>query len=338
MVSSQNQPGPPCPKALITGANGFVGSHLADRLAELGYDLSFLLRTTSNLDNIEHLQYRSLFGDLLTPASLEEAVADVDYIFHPAGLVKARSAEEFHRINAGGTENLLTALVRNNSNIKRFVFISSQAAAGPCRDRVPKTESDPATPVSDYGRSKLAAEKVVQRFSDKVPATIIRPPAIFGPRDTDVLQFFQAVRAGFLLKFGRRESFVSLAHVSDVVEGALLAATNESAVGETFFINSEDDLSQWQVQLMMAEVMKVDVKPLLLPLPILRMAGSVIAAVDRMLGHIPDFSRDKAIELSYRYWLSSSEKARDRLGLVPRASLAEHLKQTYEWYREHRWL
>jgi len=292
-----------------------------------------MLRESSRLDLIENLHYTPIIGSLDNLHSLEQFMPSFDYIFHSAGLIRAKSLDHFMKVNRDGTARLAEMAANHATNLKRFVLISSQAAAGPCIEYKLKTEQDIAVPVSDYGRSKLAGEQVLLDYKDRLPYTIIRPPAVFGPRDTDVFVFFKNVKLGIMLKFGGKEGYVSLVYVKDLVDGIARAAFNESARGQTFFINSVDDISQWEVQNLIAEAIKVDIRPLRLPLPIMSSIASLLGSIEGF-----PLSQDKVRELSHRYWVCSSAKARAILDYEPTVTLLESVRETYQWYCSMGWL
>ncbi|HZV12723.1 MAG TPA: NAD-dependent epimerase/dehydratase family protein, partial [Candidatus Kapabacteria bacterium] len=168
-------------KALVTGTTGFIGSHLAEQLLSKGYDVRCLVRKTANLRWLENKPFELVYGGLSDMASLVAAVKDVDCIYHVAGLTAAKSREEFLRGNRDATRNLLEAAGENGNALKRFIYVSSQAAVGPSPTAKPIDETFPYHPITAYGESKKAAEEEVQKFSSVFPITIVRPPAVYGP-------------------------------------------------------------------------------------------------------------------------------------------------------------
>ena len=209
-------------RALLTGATGFIGSYFAQYLIEKGYQVRCLVRTSSNLRWIADLDVECVYGSLENNGSLKEALADVDYVLHLAGITKGLQEEDFIRHNVDGTKNLLQAVLESGQKFKRFLYVSSQAAAGPSATLQPLDEQSDLHPITPYGRSKLQAEQLVHSLSGHVPYTIVRPPAVYGPRDTDVLQFFKTVKMGLLPKLNGHDQYASIIHVKDLVRGLFL--------------------------------------------------------------------------------------------------------------------
>ena len=224
--------------ALVTGATGFIGSHLVDLLLKQKYDVRVLLRKTSDTVWLKGLPIDYVYGDLFDRDALRQAVAGVDYVFHSAGVTKAKTAEEYFRGNTEGTRNMLNAVSQHNPGLKRFVQISSQTAAGPSPGIAPITEEIAPHPITTYGESKLRAEEACAERRGTIPITILRPPAVYGPRDKDIFEFFKTMSKGLQPMVGMKEKFVSLIHVGDLVRGFVLAAGSEKALGQTYFISS----------------------------------------------------------------------------------------------------
>ncbi len=323
---------------LVTGANGFVGSHLCERLLSKGYHVKALVRTTSNLQFIENLDVELVYGELSNPESLPSALENVKFVFHPAGLVRARDEKTFMRVNRTGTRNLLEAVEKSCPNLNRFVHISSQAAAGPSDSLRPLTEKDIPAPVSAYGRSKLASEEEVLEFRDRFPVTIIRPSAVYGPRDSDIYKFFKLARIGLNPRLGIGQKHISLVHVSDLVECIITAANNEKAIGETFFAANSRANEYSAMVHMIADIMKRNITDIVIPMGIAKCLAAVIETVTHLLRKPAPLSRDKITELSHDFWLCSAQKAENILGWKATIPVREGLTQTYNWYMEKRWL
>jgi nucleoside-diphosphate-sugar epimerase len=259
-------------------------------------------------------------------------------VFHLAGSIAATSASRFEQVNCTGTENLLRALQQHNAGVGRFVFFSSIAAGGPSDFGTARTEDAPARPVSAYGRSKLAAEQVVAQCGGRLPTTILRPPIVYGSGDTATLDLFRMVKRRIAVAIRGPQRRVSFVHVQDLLEGTLLAATEQAAVGETFTVPGPEDATMLEFQQIIGAAMGR--RPLALPVPasVLRLAGRAADVAQRWSGRPGPFGSDKAAEALEPGWVVSGGKARRCLGFMPQVRLREGIDEALSWYTAHGWL
>jgi nucleoside-diphosphate-sugar epimerase len=319
-------------KALVTGATGFIGSHLANALVKKGFAVTCLVRNTSNLSYLEDLNVRLVKGDCSQKESLYEAVEGVDYVFHLAGLTKACSEAAFVEANVSGTGNMLRAVLEKNSGLKRFVYISSLAAAGPSKDGVPLKEDCSAVPVSLYGKSKLAGEQLVMEHMNAVPIVVVRPPAVYGPRDKDMLVFFKMVKAGVAPVWGA--CHYSFIYIEDLIHGIILSALDEKAGGEIFFMSDGVIYSSDDIINAIADA--VQIRPVKLKIP--RFIMSVAGLISECTGKSSIINADKIRELRHLNWVCDMSKAAERLNFEPHVKIKEGARWTFDWYRIHQWL
>lgn len=325
-------------RVLVTGATGFIGSHLVERLARRGVFVRCLVRKTSNLRWLQGLDVEYAYGDITEYGTLTSAVTGVDTVFHLGGMTKAHTEEELYLANANGTVNLIKAVVENNPRLKRFVYVSSQAAAGPSPDGGPIAESDPAHPITPYGESKLSGEEAVLTFHSQIPVTIVRPSVVYGPRDTDIYIIFRFVSRGVKPVIGWRKRYVSLIYIDDLVEGILLAAEKEEAAGQIYFLVSDPMATYQELDRMIAGSLKKKAVTVFVPIGLFKMVVAIIEMIFRMQGKLPTVNRRKVRDLQERYWICDGSKARDELGFRPRVSLHEGIERSVAWYRDSGWL
>ncbi|HLG16975.1 MAG TPA: NAD-dependent epimerase/dehydratase family protein [Blastocatellia bacterium] len=325
-------------RSLVTGATGFVGSHLVDRLVEQHRSVRCLVRPSSNLRYVKHREIEFAYGGLDDRTDWNAALAGVDTIYHVAGLTFARRRRDYFEVNHRGTEAILAAALKHRKQIKRFVYISSLAAVGPGRDGLPVNEDTPPAPITPYGRSKLMAEEAVRAAIDLLPVTIVRPPAVYGPRDYGVFEFFKAIKGGMFPMIGRYDKLVSLVHVRDLVEGITLAGDSPAATGREYFISSEDVYSMREVATLLAEILDRRPRMIAIPRPIAYAIALVAEAGAALIRKPPVINRDKVTDLSQVCWGCSIERARRDLGYRQRVPLEEGLRETAEWYKSEGWL
>lgn len=322
--------------ALVTGANGFVGSHLISRLLARGYRVRSLVRRSANLRWISTLPVELAYGDLADRESLRNAVEGVDIVFHTAGVIKANSLDGYLRANCVGTANIAEASA--SVGVKRFLHVSSLAAAGPTADGAPLTESAPCCPVSDYGLSKLRGEEEVRRLSDRLSFTIVRPPVVYGPRDEGVLEFFKLAAFGIVPSFGERR-YYSIIYVDDLVRGIVAAAESPEAAGGTYFIANDLPSELGEILGAIADSLgKKSSIHLHIPIGLLSAIALFSEGVASALGSTTFINRQKAKEIAQKYWICSSAAAKRDFHFSQSVPLAEGLKTTADWYRKAGWL
>lgn len=319
-------------RALVTGAAGFIGSHLTEALLRRGYQVTCIVRKSSNLRWIEHLALDYIYADLGDIGSAAASLSGYDYIFHLAGLTKAVRPEDFFSVNYGGTLNLLQAVAKVNPGLSRFVLVSSLAAAGPSFDGRPVDESTLPNPVSAYGKSKLKAEEAVHAFGDRMPFTIIRPPAVYGPRDTDFLMMFRMIHRGIFPSWGK--SSYSMLYAGDLAEGVITAAEHEAAAGKTFFLSDQmvytnEGIAREIGASLGKRALKISIPRSLLP---------VIGFIGQKIDKKGIINRDRIIDFSYTNWTCDSGRAERELGVRSKTMLREGIQWTADWYRTHQWL
>ncbi|HLH54285.1 MAG TPA: NAD-dependent epimerase/dehydratase family protein [Verrucomicrobiae bacterium] len=321
---------------MLTGASGFVGSHVLDSLLRNQIDTTVLLRNSSSRCFIASNSVEIRNGSIEDPESLVTAVRGVTHVVHCAGCTKAIDKAEFRRINHGGTVNLLNALDRTGNSPCRFLHISSLAAAGPGTPQNPAKEQDPPAPVSEYGRSKLAAELAV-REAKTIRYTIVRPPAVYGPRDTGFLPMFKAVKS-HLLPSPRKAQWLSLVYVADLAEVVVGLLTCDKAVGQTYYVASREIVTGRGMAQEIASQMKRRVVPL--PIPQVGLLGlcifqQLLSAVTRRANVL---SMQKYAELRAPGWVCDCSKLELETSLSCPTGLQAGILKTMEWYRTENWL
>jgi nucleoside-diphosphate-sugar epimerase len=313
---------------LVSGGSGFIGSHLLDRLAASGIPARAIVRRKTALPS----GIEPAFADLVSGEGVAEAVRGAGTIIHLAGVTKALRPDDYYAGNLRATENLVRAAEAGT----RFVHVSSLAATGPSPDGVPITEADQPHPITHYGRSKLEAELAVRRYTPD--AVIVRPPVVYGPRDTGVFQILKSVARGLVVQIAGGERWFSQIFAADLVDGLLAAATHPAAPGHTYFIAHPKPATWTELGNAAACIMQRRARTLTVPVPIAFAAGFASEVWARLTGKASIVSREKIVEARPHYWVCDTQSATRDLGFEARTSLEAGLAVTLAWYKEAGWL
>jgi nucleoside-diphosphate-sugar epimerase len=325
------------PKVLITGATGFVGSHVLDHLVRGGHPIRALVRPTSDTTKLAEIGAELVPGGLHDTASLGVAVRDVDVIIHQAAVTHARSEAEYHRVNEAGTRDLLNAALGTTPPPRRFLYLSSLAAAGPSYDGKPVEPEDEPRPLTAYGRSKLGGERACLEAHQRIEVVILRAPAVYGPGDRELLRFFRLAARGILPVPTGSPRPVQMVHVDDLARAIALGTQAPGAAGIMHI--ADPDPRPWEeVARMVAAAVGAKARVVRIPAGLVRAAAATVEGMMRVLGKSSLLNRDKAEELLAPAWLCETDRARTALGFESRIPLGRGLHDTARWYKDNAWL
>jgi len=336
-------------RVLVTGASGFIGTHLVAALSARGDVVSCLVRKSSRVNQLEALGARLIQGDVACYDGLSEAVAGQEIVYHLAGRTLALRGRQFFEVNRRGTAHVVKACA-GQPNPPVVVYVSSLAAAGPAQDGRPRVESDPPEPVSYYGRSKRSGEHAAESFAHRVPISVVRPPIVVGEGDQLSFPMFRSViRFGIHLAPGLKPQRFSVIHAADLAQLIILAGqrgrrlpplgSSGHAPGEGYYFAAcEQDPTYAQLGRMIAEAVGRRVLVIPTAIPVIRGVALMGEALGQARHQPLLMNLDKAREIAAGSWLCSARAAREQLGFQVGAPLVDRLRQTALWYQKNGWM
>jgi dihydroflavonol-4-reductase len=325
------------PTVLITGANGFIGSCLVRKFLEEGFEVIAGVRKTADLSLLKGSDVAYRYGDVTEPETLPGVVSGVQYIIHNAGLVKARTRERFFEVNEAGTRHLFEAIEARNPDVRRVIYISTMAVAGPSTEGNAVTEDSIPNPVTTYGESKAAGEKAALSFADRFPVVVVRPPGVYGPGDKEILTLFKSLHRRFKPYIGDTSRRLQLVHVDDLARGIFLAVTKDVKSGTIYFIAEKRAYTIHELMDILEKASGRWALPFILPASLFKLVATISEMSFKLIGAVPMLTREKTREL-LASWEVSTSRARDELGFESAIPLPVGAEQTFRWYRQEGWL
>jgi len=324
--------------AVVTGGNGFVGSHLVDYLLEQNYSVRCVVRKSSDLKWLEGKDVEIITSGLFDKEGLRKAFDGASYLFHVAGVVKSKKPEGYFKGNVETTRTLLEVAVAFKNSFKKILIVSSQTAGGPSHTGEPVTEEMTPGPITTYGRSKLEEEKVAAQFFSELPITICRAPAVYGERDTEILIFFKTYHTGIFTTIGLDMKHINLIHVSDLVRGFFMAALSEKAKGEIYYITSEKLYTWEEIGKVTEKVLNRHALHIIVPHFLVYGIAAIAQFFSIFSSKAATLNLEKARDITQKDWICSYQKAFEHFGYKQEISLEEGIKRTVSWYKEMKWI
>jgi nucleoside-diphosphate-sugar epimerase len=325
-------------RVLITGASGFVGYHVVKEALKKELEVFAAVRPTSVISHLKDFNIQFTYLDFREKQSL---IADFsknkyDYIIHLAGLTKALTSKEYDDVNAYYVQNIAYAIVESGIAIKKFVLMSSLAAIGPL-DTLDGSisENKAPSPVTTYGKSKLLGETLLKKFN-QFDYTILRPTAVYGPRDKDMFIFFKQISQGFELYIGKQSQKLSFIYVIDLAQAsikALNAPEKSTYILTDGFIYNREELAKQAKETLEIKTLRINI-----PLPIIKLIASIIGNFGTLTKKATTLNPEKVNELIAKNWGCDISLSLKELNYNPRFNLKNGIKNTFAWYKNNNWL
>ena len=320
-------------KALITGATGFIGSHLVEELVAQNWQVTCLVRPESRTGALKKFPVNILRGSVEDKNFLAEAVKGQDYIFHLAARIRSAHREVYERANFLFTRNLVQVCQQQNPDVKRFVYISSIAAAGPSSPGEVQDETRTPAPTSEYGRTKLRGEEAITEIWDRMDATIIRPPNVYGPRQQETELLIKLIQKRFVPLLKHDQKTTSLIYIDDLIKGIYQASQSPGTNQQIYYLTDERGYSWKEVIL----TIKKHVLGASLYVPLYENIIDSVAWLTDILKSMhlvrSYFGRRAWRAMVQTTWLFSSDKAARDFGFRAEYSLDEGIEETVAYYK-----
>ena len=325
----------PILRILVTGATGFVGSHIIEELVSKNHNIIATVRESSNLRWIKNQPVQFEYCSLNYEQHLADIISKVDVIVHCAGAVRALNWEEYYKTNVVTTQKLVQLAIKNKNNIKKFIYISSQAAMGPSETDNPKKLTEKEIPVSNYGKSKLLAEQEIKKLNGIIPYTIIRPASVYGPRDKDIFIFFNLVKHHLNPKtYSKR--FIQLVFVKDIAKIVSLALNNPNTNNKIYYLCDGNIYGWADVATTIAKVNNIKTIPVILFNFVFKFVADIYEIIAKITKKPQVLSKEKIIEMLQTYWIADNTDIIKDTGFEFE-KLENGAKITYNWYLSNKW-
>jgi nucleoside-diphosphate-sugar epimerase len=319
---------------LVTGGKGFLGSHLVERLIELGFNVRIFARANDDKNRKGNSESDVIEGDIRNIQDVYKAVKGVDRVIHLVSNFRKGGSDkkEAYDINVTGTENVLKAA--SKFNVKQLIHCSTIGVHGNVRE-IPANEETPFNPGDLYQETKLIAEKKVRKFYSQtgLPTTVIRPISLFGPGDLRMLKLFRMIKKGRFVIVGNGKPFFQPAYIDDVVQGFVKCLDSPKALGETFIIGGDEYLPLNDLFHLISKELGVNPPTIRIPmLPTIWLA--VLCEFICVPFNIEPPLHRRRVSFFQNNRAFSIEKAKSILEYQPQITLKEGIRRTLEWYAE----